>query len=156
MGDGRDGRNRMMRPAWSEQFTVEALQILSPIQPLENITREWAWGDSTGRGVKVAVIDSGIDPHHPAVAGSVNGYVSISEGPQGLVYDTEPHEDVFGHGTACAGIIRALAPECEIYSVRVLGAGLSGRGSVFAAGLRWAIENDMQVCNLSLSTSKRD
>jgi subtilisin family serine protease len=146
----------MMRPAWSEQFSVEALQTLSPIQPIENITREWAWGDSTGKGVKVAVIDSGIDAHHPAVAGGVSGYVSITEGPQGLVYDTEPHQDVFGHGTACAGIIRAAAPDCELYSVRVLGATLTGRGSIFAAGLRWAIDNGMNVCNLSLGTTKRD
>jgi subtilisin len=146
----------MIRPAWSEQFTVEALQSLSPIQPIENITPEWAWGDSTGRGVKVAVIDSGIDPGHPALTGGVNGYVSISEGSEGLIYDTEPHQDVFGHGTACAGIIRAAAPDCELYSVRVLGATLTGRGSIFAAGLRWAIDNGMNVCNLSLGTTKRD
>jgi subtilisin family serine protease len=101
------------------------------------------------------VIDSGVDADHPAVGG-VNGYVAISEGPEGLVYDTEPHGDVYGHGNACAGIIRALAPECEIYSVRVLGPRLSGRGIVFAAGLLWAIENGMHVCNLSLSTPKKD
>jgi subtilisin len=108
-----------------------------------------------GKGVMGAVIDSGVDADHPAV-GRVEGYVAIEEGPHGLVYDTEPHKDAFGHGNACAGIIRALAPECEIYSVRVLGPNLSGRGSVFAAGLRWAIENGMYVCNLSLSTSKKD
>lgn len=101
------------------------------------------------------MIDSGVDADHPAIGG-VNGYVAISEGPTGIVYNTEPHEDVYGHGNACAGIIRALAPDCQIYSVRVLGPNLSGRGSVFAAGLRWAIDNGMHVCNLSLSTSKRD
>jgi subtilisin family serine protease len=143
------------RPAWSSDFAPDALQTLRAIQPIDDIDREWAWGGSTGRGVKVAVIDSGVDAAHPAV-GQVEGYVTINEGPDGLVYDTEPHEDVFGHGTACAGIIRAFAPECEIYSVRVLGPRLSGRGIIFAAGLRWAIENGMHVCNLSLSTSKKD
>jgi subtilisin family serine protease len=146
---------RGLRPAWSSAFAPEALRRLDPILPLDGVDREWAWGGSTGKGVKVAVVDSGVDADHPAVAG-VSGYVAISEGPSGLVYDTEPHGDVFGHGNACAGIIRALAPECEIYSVRVLGPNLSGRGSVFAAGLRWAVENGMNVCNLSLSTSKRD
>jgi subtilisin len=146
---------RKRLPAWSSAFAPDSLQMLRPVDLLEGIDREWAWGGSMGRGVKVAVIDSGVDAAHPAV-GPVEGYVAISEEPGGLVYDTAPHEDVFGHGSACAGIIRALAPECEIYSVRVLGPNLSGRGSVFAAGLRWAIENGMHVCNLSLSTSKRD
>ncbi len=123
---------------------------------MDGLNAEWAHGGSTGRGVKVAVIDSGIYASHPAVGG-VNGYVSISEGEGGtLAYDTEPHEDVYGHGTACAGIIRSLAPECELYSVKVLGPKLSGRGAVFAAGLEWAIDNGMRVCNLSLSTSKKE
>ncbi len=143
------------RPAWSSAFTTDAVRKLDPVLPLDDISREWAWEGGMGKGVKVAVVDSGIDADHPAV-GRLEGYVAIDEGPHGLVYDTEPHEDVFGHGSACAGIIRALAPECEIYSVRVLGPRLSGRGSVFAAGLRWAVENGMHVCNLSLSTSKRD
>lgn len=144
------------RPAWSAAFSPESVQRLDPILPLDGIDQEWAWGDSTGRGVKVAVVDSGVDADHPALGGRVDGYVDITEGPLGLAFDTEPHVDVYGHGTACAGVVRALAPECEIYSVRVLGPRLSGRGSVFAAGLRWAIENGMHVCNLSLSTSKRD
>jgi subtilisin family serine protease len=146
---------RPWRPAWSSAFAPDALQTLKPVRPIDDVDPQWAWGGSIGKGVKVAVIDSGVDANHPAVGG-VNGYVAISEGPDGLIYDTEPHEDVYGHGNACAGIIRALAPECEIYSVRVLGPRLSGRGVVFAAGLRWAIENGMHVCNLSLSTSKKD
>lgn len=77
-------------------------------------------------------------------------------GPDGATISQEPHEDVFGHGTACAGIIRSLAPDCELYSVRVLGPNLAGRGPVFARGLQWAIENGMQVCNLSLGSTRRD
>jgi subtilisin family serine protease len=128
------------------------------VPPLDDrtITREWAWGGSTGAGVRVAVIDSGIEAGHPAV-GAVQGSVAISTGPgDELVYDEAPHADAFGHGTACAGIIRALAPACELYSVKVLGADLTGRGIVFAAGLRWAIERGMHLCNLSLSTGRAD
>jgi subtilisin family serine protease len=107
--------------------------------------------------VKVGVIDSGIDATHPGVGGPVSGYVAVEQAPDGeMVFDTAPHTDVFGHATACAGIIRTVAPECELYSIRVLGPRLSGRGMVFAAGLRWAIENGMDVCNLSLGTTKRD
>jgi subtilisin family serine protease len=79
-----------------------------------------------------------------------------ADDPDELVYSTDPHEDVFGHGTACAAIIRSMAPECELYSVRVLEPTLRGRGQVFVAGLRWAIENGMRVCNLSLSTGNRN
>jgi subtilisin len=144
------------RPAWSQQFAPEALSDLLPILPLDDISEEWAWGGSMGKGVRVAVIDSGIDANHLGIQGPVQGYVSISSGPNGLVYSTEPHEDAYGHGTACAGIIRSFAPECELYSVQVLGPTLTGSGMVFAAGLRWAIENDMHVCNLSLGTTKRE
>ena len=144
------------RPAYSAQFTPEKLAVLSPVPPIEDITPEWAWGGSTGAGVKVAVLDSGIDAAHTAIDGRVSGYVTIDEGPDGLVFDSAPHQDSYGHGTACAGIIRTVAPDCELYSIKILGEGLSGRGSVFIAGLRWAIENGMHVCNLSLGTTKRD
>lgn len=60
--------------------------------------------------MKVAVIDSGIDAEHPAVGGRIGGYVAITDGPLRLLHDTEAHEDSYGHGTACAGIIRSLAP----------------------------------------------
>jgi subtilisin len=143
-------------PAWSEAFTADRL---APARPLGvPISRGWAWGGSTGRGVKVAVIDSGVDGVHPRVGG-VDGGVSLEydpDSPDGVRVEEGPHEDLFGHGTACAAVIRGLAPECEIYSVRVLGRRLTGKGLVFAAGLRWAIDAGMDVVNLSLSTSRRE
>jgi subtilisin len=144
------------RPAWSAQFAPHALRELEPLVPLDEITPEWAWGGSTGEGVKVAVIDSGIDANHPAVGGRIGGYVAITDGPLGLLHDTEPHDDSYGHGTACAGIIRSLAPDCELYSVKVLGARLTGRGTTFAAGIEWAIENGMHVCNVSMGTTRKN
>jgi subtilisin len=62
--------------------------------------------------------------------------------------------DVYGHGTACAGIIRSLAPACEIHSVRVLGAKLKGGGRGLLEGLRWAIAERYDVINLSLSATR--
>jgi subtilisin len=67
-----------------------------------------------------------------------------------------PHDDLYGHGTACAAIVRRTAPGCEIISVRVLGPRLSGKGEVFVAGLRWAIAAGARVLNLSLSTNRFD
>ena len=147
-----------MKPAWSWQFEAGRLALAPALALPSPITADWAWGGSRGAGVRVAVIDSGIDAAHPAV-GQVAGGVALVYDPASpdQVRATEgPHEDLFGHGTACAGIIRSLAPEAQLYSVRVLGARLTGKGTVFAAGLRWAIANRMQVVNLSLSTGKRD
>ena len=141
-------------PGWSTPFAPDQLQTLDRIPSLEEITPEWAWGGSTGKGVKVAILDSGIEAGHRGV-GDVQGYVSITKGAGGIEYDETPHDDVYGHGTACAGIIRGLAPDCELYSVRVLDRFLSGSGDTFAAGLKWAIENEMHVCNLSLTTPKK-
>jgi subtilisin family serine protease len=48
--------------------------------------------------------------------------------------------DLCGHGTACAGVIREIAPDAGIYSVRVLGSGYTGSGDILVAGLRWGVE----------------
>jgi subtilisin len=144
-------------PAGSEAFTTERLELISPLRLPGRITREAAWGDGSGAGVKVAVVDSGVDADHPRVGGVVDGVViePNSDAETGIMIAPGPHADLYGHGTACAAIIRGLAPACELYSVRVLGAALTGRGVVLAAGLRWAIDHHMRVVNLSLSTRSR-
>jgi subtilisin len=146
-----------VKPAWAWQFDRAVLPHLAASLPA-TITREWAFGDSTGRGVKVAVIDSGIENGHPAVGTVAGGAVLVPDAtaPRGVRTIEGPHEDLFGHGTACAAIIRHVAPEAEIYSIRVLGERLTGRGLVFAEGIRWAIDHGMRVVNLSLSTSRQD
>ena len=60
--------------------------------------------------------------------------------------------DLFGHATACGGIIVGLAPDVELVSIRVLGSDLRGKGVAFAAGLEWAIGRGVHVANLSLSS----
>jgi subtilisin len=144
------------RPAFSAAFEAEHIQFLEPLLPVEDITPDWAWGGTTGKGVKVAVVDSGVDADHPVIDGRVAGYVAVSVGEGGdPVFDDSPHEDTSGHGTACAGLILGVAPECELYSVRVMGKR-GGRGSALIAGIRWVIDHGMQVANLSLGTTKRD
>ncbi len=149
--------SEQLRPAWSQAFTPDAIQQLAAVGPFAKITPTWAWGNSTGKGVRVAVVDSGVEHDHPALGKSVRGGVIVEYDSRAKDYyrirtDDQPI-DVSGHGTACAGIIHSLAPAAEIYSVRVLGRNMSGRAIQFAAGLDWAIEHDIQVCNLSLSTS---
>jgi subtilisin len=149
----------MLRPAWSAQFAQDAIRELHVLGPIGDLTREWAWGESTGRDVRVAVVDSGIDQDHPAVDGRVQKGVMVEMEEGGLnktrLLEANPAQDPCGHGTACAGIIHEIAPEAELYSVGVLGKDLTGRAIQFAAGLRWAIDNEMDVINLSLSTSRK-
>lgn len=144
------------RPAWSWQFTSDARTLLPQLDPFGPMAWSQVCGESRGKGIKVAVIDSGIDATHPGIQGSVQGYVAIEERADGFVYLADPHEDMTGHGTACASIVRSIAPECELYSVRVLGKWSMGRGAVFLAGVRWAIEQGMQICNLSLGTTRKE
>lgn len=145
-------------PAWGDSFIPERLPAAPTLGLTEPITRAWAYGDGRGRGVKVAVVDSGVDGSHPAVGGVAGGVVVEVDASTttGVRLDEGPHEDIFGHGTACAGIIRGLAPDVELFSVRVLGSKLTGRAYVFAAGLEWCVDNGMQVVNLSLSTVNED
>jgi subtilisin len=143
-----------LRPAWSEAFLPDALR---PVRTPFAVDAAWAFDGATGAGVDVAVVDSGIDAGHPDVG-------PLGEGAA-LHWDREaaqvvtvpgPHDDLFGHGTACAGLIRRTAPGCRLHSVRVLGERLTGKGQVFAEGLRWAIRSGARVINLSLSTGKAD
>ncbi|MDQ3937519.1 MAG: S8 family serine peptidase [Chloroflexota bacterium] len=139
-------------PAWSEPFAPAARERLIRAAALQPIDRQWAWGGATGAGVKVAIVDSGVEGTHPAVAGRLTASVAVEmvgDEPRVVADDAV---DLYGHGTACAGIIVGLAPEVEIYSVRVLGAELRGKGVAFLAGLEWAVENGVQAMNLSLSS----
>jgi subtilisin family serine protease len=144
-------------PAWADAFNADRLEPAGPALPT-SITREWAFGDGRGAGARVAVIDSGIDTDHPAVGPIAGGAVIVSDrkAPGGVRATEGPHPDVYGHGTACAAIIRSLAPDAEILSVRVLGDRLTGRAAVFAAGVRWAIAAGATVINLSLSTDRAE
>lgn len=139
-------------PAWSEAFAADQLPDL-PALPLAD-AREWAFGGSTGAGVSVAIVDSGVDADHPAVGG-VASAVAIEPDDvraEGYRIVEGPHEDLVGHGTACAALIRSMAPDVELHSVRVLGSNLKGRGLLFHAGIRWAVDHGLQVANLSLSS----
>ena len=137
-------------PAWSEPFTH--VDELARSMRLGGVSREWAWGGATGSGVKVGIIDSGLEAAHPGLNGRVVESVAVQmvDGEPRIVPD-EP-VDLYGHATACGGIIVGLAPEVELVSIRVLGSDLRGKGTAFAAGLEWAIEHGCGVLNLSLSS----
>jgi subtilisin len=144
----------VIRPAWSLPAGEEG-KISLPVEWPGEVTRDWAWGGSTGDGVRVCILDSGVETGHELV-GDVERLVAVTIDPDGETIVEEDEEgDLCGHGTACAGIVRSLAPDCRLISVRVLGAGFTGSGDVLLAGLRWAVEQGFDVVNMSLSTTKR-
>jgi len=113
-----------------------------------------AWPQTEGAGVKIAIIDTGIDYTHPALTGKVDGGYSAlakTENPKDYMDDN-------GHGThvsaTAAGLrIRGLvgvAPKARLYAVKVLDADGSGSLSDVVDGLVWAGKNGMQVANMSL------
>lgn len=123
------------------------------VSPIGPVTREWAWGGSDGSGVRVCVLDSGVDASHPLV-GELGGAMEVVTGDGGpVVVPTEPG-DTAGHGTACASLIRAIASAASLTSVRVLSSGARGTGAALLAGLSWAIDEGFDVINMSLSTTK--
>jgi len=109
----------------------------------------------TGKGVKIAVIDTGIDYTHPQLAASyAGGYDFVYD-------DNDPYEGWNSHGSHVAGIIAASAlagtdviggaPDASIYSLKVLDSSGSGLTSGVIAALDWAVEHDIDVVNLSIS-----
>lgn len=145
-------------PAWSEPFHGDQLGSVPALDFRGRITRKWAFGDGSGAGVKVAIIDSGVEDGHPLV-GRVDRAIVVERdesADDGVRFVDEPHDDLYGHGTACAGIIRSLAPQVEIISIRVLSSNLKGSAFAFAHGLDWCIHNGVHVANLSLSTTNED
>jgi len=108
------------------------------------------WRRTTGCRVKVAVLDTGIAPHHSDI--TVHGGACFVPGVTSWA-------DGHGHGTHCAGIIGAkrdgrgvvgVAPDCHLYAVKVLSDSGSGMWSWILAGMGWALRHNMDVVSMSL------
>ena len=117
---------------------------------VDRIDAELVHPYNKGTGVKVAILDTGIDLDHPDL--HVVGNVTFVSG-------TSSGDDDNGHGTHVAGIVAALdndvgvigvAPEAALYAVKVLDRNGSGSWSNIIKGLQWAVDNHMQVINMSL------
>ena len=105
----------------------------------------------TGRGVRIAVVDSGIHAGHPHI-GRIAGGASFDD-------DGRPGGDLvdrLGHGTAVAAAIHEKAPEAELLAVKVFDRSLSSTGRALEAAIRWAATADVALVNLSLGTTNRD
>ena len=118
---------------------------ITPAQAAEAIHR------GRGRGVRIAILDSGIETAHPALKNLrlVDDIAIVQDGNK-LAVAPGNGVDVFGHGTAVAGIVHRAAPEAEIGSIRVLGESLAARTAIILEGARQAIERGYHILNCSL------
>ncbi len=133
-----------------------------PTQPAETlpwgvdrIDAELAWDGSTGAGVKVAIVDTGIDLTHPDLAANIKGGINT-------INPSKTPNDDNGHGSHVAGTIAGIdneigvigvAPGANLYAVKVLGKSGSGWFSDIIEGIQWSIDNNMDVINMSLGSS---
>ncbi len=139
--------------------------------PLTTLRAHTAWQTSTGKGVTVAVLDTGVDADHPDLAGNV------LPGKDFIGFGATPGQSAWArHGTAMAGIIAGhghgpghdagvmgMAPQAKILPVRVIledtdpkrKQARSGRGGALAQGIRWAADHGADVINLSLGDDSR-
>lgn len=117
----------------------------------KRIGADKAWDTNTGKGVKVAVVDSGINKH-PDIKKNIKGEFNAIE-------PGKPATDYYGHGTHVAGIIASrdnkvgvvgVSPDTSLYAVKVLDANGSGYLSDLTEGIEWCINNNIQIINLSL------
>ncbi|NEE17827.1 type VII secretion-associated serine protease mycosin [Streptomyces sp. SID7499] len=146
--------------------TVHADGIRAQQWALEAMHTEEAWQTTKGRGITVAVLDTGVQADHPDLAGNV------LPGKDLVRFGAEPGDRAWArHGTAMAGIIAGhghgpgdadgvigIAPEAKILPVRVIledgdpsrAKARSTRGNALAEGIRWAADHGADVINLSL------
>lgn len=111
-----------------------------------------AWDIATGTGVKVAILDSGINTSHPDLLGKVVGESNFT--------NSSTTSDLKGHGTHVAGIVAATSNNgkgvaggclnCQLLNGKVLGDDGSGWHSWISDGIVWATDNGAKVINLSL------
>lgn len=132
----------------------------SPTRPaipwgVQRVKAPAAWDTTEGAGVRVAVIDTGIDLSHPALQGKIDGgYNAITDSEAMGSY-----QDDNGHGTHVSGTIagngpklKGVAPKARLYGVKVLDAEGSGSLSDVIKGIIWCANNDIQVANMSLGS----
>lgn len=139
----------------SKKVKTKNVQSMSQLQDwgIDKIKAPFAWNSGyTGKGIKVAVIDTGVGPHEDL----------LTSGGVSFVPYTSSYADDNGHGTHVAGIISAennslgtvgVAPDADIYAVKALDRNGSGDMSNVIKGLDWAITNKMDIVNLSLGST---
>src|SRR6185436_19694869 len=108
-------------------------------------------GEFTGKGVRIAVIDSGVYAAHPHVGGVAGGLAVRNDGSV-----DEDYIDELGHGTAVTAAIREKAPAAEIIAIKVFERSLKTDIATLVRGIDEAAARGAELINLSLGTSKSE
>lgn len=122
---------------------------LLPPTPDEDESGPLAFAGATGRGVRVAVIDSGVNSAHPHIS-AVAGGVTITAAGE---VDASDYTDRIGHGTAVLAAIQEKVPAAEFFAVKVFHSALRTNAANLVRALEWCIGERMDVVNLSLGTT---
>ncbi|SDF05791.1 S8 family serine peptidase [Terriglobus roseus] len=101
--------------------------------------------------VRIAILDSGVAVNHAHISRPVSGGVTITS--DGI---SEGYADMLGHGTAVCALIQAMAPEAQVFSVKVFDRRLATTASIVMRAIEWCLENSMDIVNLSLGTANSD
>jgi subtilisin family serine protease len=113
------------------------------------------FGSPTGAGVRIGVIDSGWDRtlDDPRV---ISGVSFVDPDDELACLQNDDDHDTNGHGTGCIDIIRRIAPDAEIVPIRVFGQHIETSPGTLQAAIRWAMEQELPLVNVSLGTLRQD
>ena len=106
---------------------------------------------ATGKDVKIGIIDSGWDLSLTDKR-IKKGIGLVDPGDELLLFKSADYKDINGHGTACTDIILRIAPDAEIYPIKVFGQKIETSVNILIEGILWAISNGIKVLNISLGT----
>ncbi|MEI6233025.1 MAG: S8 family serine peptidase [Planctomycetota bacterium] len=112
---------------------------------------------ATGAGVRVLVMDSGVDLEHPDLAGVPITCWRVCADAYGVpTIREDPGGDAYGHGTAVCSILHQYAPGIELHSLRVLDENIRGSSEFVILGFKWAIDEKFDIVNCSFGTGRRE